>query len=502
MGGNVEGVDRRWGLRMVFLDNLSRPVEALLILACASLYAGGAWGSFRFAESFAYLLFRLSLLGLDRGIVWWHGQADPARYRKDLGSSIWLVGLTSVAGGGLFLLLTGTAIGSVKGLELSVADSWCVAASIPLLAVADFLYQANLNRKEMLARIVGNNFVIPLIMFGGAILGRWLGLSWRLPAFFLLGNAANALVAVWAFRERYADEGIPRLPGRPSRQLLSYGMPLLGSDLLSGAVARFDLVLLGRISGIQAVEVYNVVMTLGKSLQAIRQSFEGLLLTAFSHGGASHLTPRLRLRFNHAAWAVGNILGFAFLLVVFWGKDFLTFLNPEYRDGYLALVVLTSFTYLNVHGDLSGLMLQGLGRSRTWGVAQLAGFAVNIGCNLWWIPLWGAFGGVLALGVSLLAQGVLCQVLLSRFAGEGGLWRKDYLKSSAGFALLLGIASLASLWMEGNWIRIPSFFLLASVWFALYRSGTLEFKERLDVMDFSSEQEGTGGDETDGIRLV
>ena len=258
--------------------------------------------------------------------------------------------------------------------------------------------------------------------------------------------------------------------------------------MLSGMVARFDLVLLGRISGIQAVEVYNLVMTLGKSLQAIRQSFEGLLLSAFSREGSNRLTPRLRLRFNHAAWAVGNILGFAFLMVVFWGKDFLTFLNPEYRDGYLALVVLTSFTYLNVHGDLSGLMLQGLGRSRTWGIAQLAGFVVNIGCNLWWIPLWGAFGGVLALGVSFLVQGLLCQMLLSRLAGDGGLWMRDYLRSSAGFALLLAVASMASLWMGGNWIRIPSFFLLGSTWFALYRSGTLEFRDRLDVTDFVPER--------------
>ena len=484
MGAKVDGLDVRWGLRMVFLDNLSRPLEALLILACASLYAGGAWGSFRFAESFAYLLFRLSLLGLDRGIVWWHGQTDSAKYRRDLGSSIWLISFTSIGGGALFMFLSRTAIGRVKGLELSTADNWCIASSIPLLAIADFLYQANLNRKEMLARIVGNNFAIPVCMFGGALLSRWLGLSWRLPAFFLLGNAANAIVAVWAFLDRHKEDGLPGLPGRPSRQLLSYGMPIVGSDLLSGMVARFDLVLLGRISGIQAVEVYNLVMTLGKSLQAIRQSFEGLLLSAFSHEGSSRLTPRLRLRFNHAAWAVGNLLGFAFLLVVFWGKDFLTFLHPQYRDGYMALVVLTSFTYLNVHGDLSGLMLQGLGRSRSWGLAQLAGFAINIVCNLWWIPLWGAFGGVLALGVSFLVQGLLCQLFLSRVARPDGLWRRDYLRSSAGFALLLAVASMASLWMGGNWIRIPSFFLLGSIWFALYRSGTLEFRELLDVTDF------------------
>ena len=35
--------------------------------------------------------------------------------------------------------------------------------------------------------------------------------------------------------------------------------------------------------------------------------------------------------------------------------------------------------------------------------------------------------------------------------------------------------------MVGSWIRIPSFFLIGSIWFALYRSGSLEFRENMDA---------------------
>jgi hypothetical protein len=36
------------GSRFMLLDNLSRAVEPLLVLACARLYAGGEWGFFKY----------------------------------------------------------------------------------------------------------------------------------------------------------------------------------------------------------------------------------------------------------------------------------------------------------------------------------------------------------------------------------------------------------------------------------------------------------------------
>jgi len=466
-------VDMGWGMRMVALDNALRPIEPLLVLACASFYAGGAWGSFKLAESMAYLFYRLSLLGMDRGIVWRFGNATPEGYRRDLFASVsWVLG-ASLLGSAILVGLSFTAIGSVKGMDLPLHSLLMIAATVPMLALSEMFFQANLNRQEMLARILGKNVLLPLIVFGGSILGHFLN-GPGLPFWFFLGALANASVAVFAFLRTHGIHRADLVPARPSKELLGFSVPLIGSDLLLGITTRIDLMLIGGLAGIKAVEIYNVVMMIGRSLGAIRQSFEGLLLSAFSREGARELTANLRTRLNHAVWAVGNLMGLALLVIVFWGQHLLSLLNPQYQAGWSALIAMTFLTWLNVSGDLSGVMLQGLGRSRDWMTAQLTGFVINVAFNLWWIPLWGALGGVLALGVSVFAQGLVCQVLLWR-AGGGHLWLKRYLRSTLHFASGLVALCAISLFVDDIWFRGTLFLAASAGWFLLYRRGSETF---------------------------
>lgn len=471
------GVDMRWGMRMVALDNALRPVEPLLVLACASFYAGGAWGTFKLAESMAYLFYRLSLLGLDRGIVWRFGNATETEYRRDLSASIFSVLGASLLGSLLLVGLSFTAIGSVKGMDLPLASLLLIAATVPLLAVSEQLFQANLNRQEMLARILGKNVLLPLIVFGGAVVSHFAG-GPGLPLWFFLGALANATVAVFSFLRTHGIRRADLVPARPSKELMGFSLPLIGSDLLLGITTRIDLMLIGGIAGIKAVEIYNVVMMIGRSLNAIRQSFEGLLLSAFSREGTRELTASLRTRLNHAVWAVGNLMGLALLVIVFWGQNLLSLLHHEYQDGWLPLIAMTFFTWISVFGDLSGVMLQGLGRSKAWMTAQLTGFVFNVGFNLWWIPLWGALGGVLALGVSAFAQGLVCQFMLWRAAG-GRLWIGRYLKSTLHFASGLVALSALSLHLESLPIRILLFAAAAAAWILLYRRDSEHFGREL-----------------------
>jgi O-antigen/teichoic acid export membrane protein len=460
-------------MRMVAIDNALRPVEPLLVLACASFYAGGGWGSFKLAESMAYLLFRLSLLGLDRGIVWRFGHSEPVEYRRDLFASLaWVLG-ASLIGSIALIGLSFTAVGSVKGMDLPLVSLLMIAASIPLLAGAEMLFQANLNHQEMLARILGKNVVMPLVTFGGAALSHFLH-GPGLPFWFFLGTLANGVVAIVAFLRTHGISRSDLKPSKPSRDLLNFSFPLIGSDLLAGVTSRMDLMLLGGLAGIKAVEVYNVVMMIGRSLNAIRSSFEGLLLSAFSREGNKVLTSLLRIRLNHAVWAVGNLMGLALLVIVFWGQNLLSLLNPQYQEGWTALIAMTFLTWLNVSGDLSGLMLQGLGRSRDWMSAQVAGFVVNLAFNLWWIPLWGALGGVLALGASVFAQGLVCQLLLWRSI-EGHIWIGRYLRSSLHFGSGLVALCAISLFLDNIWLRSALFAFASASWVFLYRKGSADF---------------------------
>ena len=469
--------DLRWGARMAALDNVLKLVEPLLVLACASLYAGGDWGSFKLAESTAYLLFRLSLLGLDRGVVWWFGRAGAAAYREDLFASLGAVLFASLCGSAALVAISVHAPGAVAGLALPFGQVLMIAASIPLLAVSEVLYQANLNQRDAVARILGKNVVLPVVTFGGALLGKAFH-GPGLAAFLLLGCAANAAVALVSFLSIHSLSWRDLVPRLPRRELLAYSAPLTGSDLLAGLSTRIDLMLVGALADIRAVELYNVVTMIGRSLQGIRESFDAFLFSSFSREGTARLTAPLRERLNFATWCVGNLMGLALLAVVWWGRDLLPFLGKGYADGFPALLAMAALSYANIFGDMSGLMLQGLGRSRAWTIAQLAGFAANVALNLWWIPILGPLGGVLALKISQFAQGLACQLLLHR-EDQGRIWLRDYLESYAGFAATLAALGAVSLVLQPPMqVRIPLFFAVAAVWAAVYRNVSLDLSRR------------------------
>ncbi|MEN9306741.1 MAG: hypothetical protein RL173_673 [Fibrobacterota bacterium] len=473
-----EAFDLRWGARMVFIDNLLRPVEPLLVLACAGIYAGGQWGTFKFAESLVYLLFRLSLMGLDRGLIWWYGQANAARYRKDLISAMGMVVASSMVGFLAMLVMSRTAFLSVRGMDLKWLELLFLAGSIPLLALSEVVFQTNLNHKEMLGKIIGKNIVLPLVVFGGGLIGHFSGSSLGLPFWFFLGNLANAAVAIFVFVKvhRAAATSFGR-PGIPPRELWRFSLPIMGSDLMAGLIGRVDLMMLGALADIRAVEIYNVIMMIGRSLMAIRQSFEGILLSAFSRDGARRLTNALRQRMNHTIWMIGNLIGLLFIVLVFWGAPLLELVHAEYRTGYVGVVMLAFFTYLNVFGDLSGVMLQGLGNSRSWMLAQIAGFGVNVGCNFWWIPVWGATGGVLAYCASFLVQGAVCLILLWRGSGMVP-WLGAYVRSSGRFCLLLVGIGGVSAWFPDEKIRPFLFVASISAWALAFWWRARDFKSR------------------------
>jgi O-antigen/teichoic acid export membrane protein len=238
--------------------------------------------------------------------------------------------------------------------------------------------------------------------------------------------------------------------------------------------------LVGSLAGIRAVEVYNVVVMIGNSLNSIRESFDGILLSAFSRSGEGRFTADLRERLNRATWTVGNIVGLALLGTVLWGRPALDLLASQYGEGYPVLVAMALLTWVNVHGDLSGVMLQGLGRSRAWGLAQVTGFCLNVLANFLLIPRFGALGGILALKGSQIAQGLLAQILL-RVQGGGRIWIGAYLGSSARFAVgIAGFCALSLLPLPPA-ARIALTAAAAAAWFGAFHWRSRQFDRRLSA---------------------
>ncbi len=403
-------------LSFALWENLFKPIAPLLELVCAGLFVGGAWGKYKFYESLIYFLFRISLMGMDRGIIWYYSQVDEKAYLKAVFRSLnWCL----LA----FLVLAVFATGSHYGwlpfssmlgkneaaFSTTAPEFFLYLLSVPLMVIIELCVLANVNKRNLKYRILVQSLAVPLFTFGAALAGRLVAPHFfTLPFCLLLGNTVGAALAVFGFlrthRPTWSDVsfGAP-----PALAMIRYSLPLAGANLFSAMAVRVDIFMLAGLSGVHGLEVYSVVSMVGKALTSIRQSFENIILSAFSSSGKGELTLKLKHYFNYAIWLVMNIQGALLALAVVFGAEMLGLVNPQYSSGGTVLAVTAFFIYINTASDFSALLSLGLGRTAIVPISQAVFFAVNLGLNILLIPRWDVLGAAVALGLANMTAGIL-----------------------------------------------------------------------------------------------
>src|SRR5690606_12725438 len=100
---------------------------------------------------------------------------------------------------------------------------------------------------------------------------------------YLAGSAVGfGLGAFWFARAYSLRPGQWSWSAKVPRDLLRYSLPLGSTDFFMAFAYRVDVIVLARFAGLAAVEVYTVVVMIANTLRAIRQSFDGILLSVFS----------------------------------------------------------------------------------------------------------------------------------------------------------------------------------------------------------------------------
>jgi len=418
-GSGADDAQRRFinrALGFTAWENTFKLVAPLMELLCAALFVGGAWGRFKFFESLAFVVFRISLMGMDKGVIWFYSRAGEDRYLRTLFRSLtWCVMawffLSSLAAlAYLEVIPAGWILGSnTEAFGISGRHLALYLAAVPLMMISELCIQANVNKRNLKYRILVPGIAVPLTAYGLAAGGHFLapGLL-PLPLCFFLGHLAGASVAMTGFfrahRPRWRHVSL--VPA-PPWTMVRYSAPLAIANIFSALAVRVDIFMLAGLAGVKGVEVYAVVTMVGKSLISIRQSFENILLSAFSSSGAGRLTDRVKHYFNYAVWMVMSIQGALLVVAALFGAELLGLVNPQYATGYWTLLLVAGFIYLNTASDFLALLTLGLGKTYVVPVVNVVFFAVNIGLNAWLIPQWQSAGAALSLGLANLFSGLL-----------------------------------------------------------------------------------------------
>lgn len=460
------------GSRFMVLDNLSRIAEPLLVLVCARLYAGGEWGFFKYYESLILLMARVATLGMQRGVVWIHSRrgGDEAFVRvfSRALNCVFLVSLAlaAVAAAQWAGWLPSWSRAAQGGPGATAFNALCMLAALPLQAGTLLFTQALINKRRLLPILMVRNLAMPLMTLVPAIALAFTPLRENGVAVpYLAGSAAGFSLGFFWFARSYSlKPGQWSWSAKVPRDLLRYSLPLGSTDFFMAFAYRVDVIVLARYAGLAAVEVYTVVMMIANTLRAIRQSFDGILLSVFSRSASSVPTAAQIRHFNYASWMVITLqLPFVPVAILF-GSDLLSLVGPTYAAGGVALAIAVSFNASMTLGAFSNQFVAGLGKTQIIPLSHLVFFGSSVALNLLLIPRFGIAGAAFASGIAYALGGcVTLGTILhgARTTGERVFLPKYWVPFTGG-ALLLTPAVAAGLWFPSS-VPVRAAILAASL---------------------------------------
>jgi O-antigen/teichoic acid export membrane protein len=355
----------------------------------------------------------------------------------------------------------------------------CLLAALPMQAGTLLFTQALINKRRLFAILIVRNLAMPLVTLVPAILLAFTPFRENgIAVPYLAGSAVGfSLGAFWFARAYGLKPGQWSWSAKVPGDLLRYSLPLGSTDFFMAFAYRVDVILLGRFSGMGAVEVYSVVMMVANTLRSIRQSFDGILLSVFSNSRSATPTANQVRHFNYATWMVLTLqLPFLPLAILF-GRDLLGLVGPTYAAGAVALAIAVFFNVWMTLGAFSDQFVAGIGKTHVIPASHVVFFSASVGLNLLLIPRFGIAGAALASGLAYTLGGLVNFGAIWKF-NRGSFLLREYWFPFMGGVLLLTPSVAVGLWSQPS---APARALILATSLAVYALHARRYWKRFNV---------------------
>lgn len=408
------------------------------------------YGAFAYALSLVSFASSLATFGLDRSVTRFVPIYDEqGEYRKLFGTLVLAIGTVATLGLLTLVLvysLQGVLSGSLVSDERAISVLLILIVLAPLSALDGLLMgmfavfsrpRAIFFRKYVLTpglRLI----VVLLLVLGGQ------SVFFLAAGYVATGAFGIALYAVLLHR-MLRDEGLlDRLREGgvqvPAREVLSFTVPLLTSDLVYMTMNTSDVILLGHFGNAADVAAFRVIGPTAHLNQVVMTSFTLLFTPLAARMFARHDREGInRLYWQTAIWIA--VLSFPLFAMTFSLADPLTvtLFGERYEGSAVYLSLLALGYYFNAALGFNGLTLKVYGRLRYIVTINILAALVNIGVNIILIPRYGPLGAAIGTCGTLIAHNILKQAGL-RFIGVGLFRRADlrvYISIAVAAAALL-----------------------------------------------------------------
>lgn len=416
---------------------LSKGVGFVVQVLIVRYLAKSDYGAFAYALSIVALGETVATFGLDRAVTRflpiYHERSE---YGKLFGT-LFLV-LSTIVSFGLAMILV------FYGLQDFIGQNFINdQQALSLLLILIFLAPV-----QALDTILNGLFAVfsrpRAIFFRKYVLGPILKLSVVLlliaggsgVRFLAGGYLAAGLIAVVIFSvvliRVLQEQGLFRRFSRqelqfPVREVLSFTVPLLTSDLVYVLMGSVDAILLEYFQGTSDVAAMRAVQPVAKLNQIVLASFGLLFTPAAARMFAKNDTQGINnLYWQNAAWiAVASFPVFALTFSLAHPITILLF-GERYADSAIILALLSFGYYFNAALGQNGLTLKVFGKVRYVMMINILAALLNVVANVLLIPHYGALGAAVGTFVTLMIFNTLKQFGLGLGTGVRLLDRDYY----------------------------------------------------------------------------
>jgi O-antigen/teichoic acid export membrane protein len=385
------------------------------------------YGAFAYALSIALFAHTLVLVGLDRTLARFIPMYEERGAYDKLHGTLIFAGAI-VAGLGLTIISAAFIIAGPLGVSLggTKAESLVLVliALAPLeafnsLFVAMFAVYGRpkaifLRRYVMTAGLRLVAAIVLVLTASGATL---------LAVGYVLTAAAGVAVSVLLFVQIARTEGLAAKlraspPRIPARELITFMLPVLSTDLVYAVMLVSDVILLAHFEDADAVAALRAIQPAAQMNQVVFASFLFLFTPAVARLFAREDRAGIDAVYWHTAGWIATLSAPIFLVTFSLAAPVTTLLfGARYADSAVLLAVLAFGYYAQAAVGFNGTTLMVVGRIRVLVALNIAAVIVNVAANLVAIPRLGALGAAIATATTLLVHNVLKQAALRRFAG-------------------------------------------------------------------------------------
>ncbi len=381
------------------------------------------YGAFAYALSMVAVLQAAVQLGMDRGLSRYVPIFDE---NKDTGSmlgSMTFVGGLTAALGVLVVVGFWGARSFIAGTLIEDPAAVAMLAILIVLVPVDALDNLMVTvlaafrktgaiflRRHVVAPLLKLTAVVLLIQTNSTV--EFLAVGYTLAGVLGLLIFGSVLFRYLAGRRReHPRQGMKF----PIRDLATFSLPLLSTDLVFMAINASDAALLEWFGSVSDVAALRAVQPTAKLTQLVLTSF-GILYIPF--------VARLYARGHHADvsrryWQTANwimILTLPVLVMcLLFNQEFTTrLLGEDYADSAILLGVLAGGYYINAMFGFNGMTLNVYRKiGFLVGINGIA-LATNIGLNVILIPLYGPLGAAVGTAGTFLVHNLAKQYGLAR----------------------------------------------------------------------------------------